>query len=343
MAILVTGGMGYIGSHTILELLDSGSDEIIIFDNLSNSKKDTLLSIKEISKKESSLTFIEGDLLDKECLKKIFGNFNVESVIHFASLKSVGESVENPLIYYSNNLVGTINLLDVMSTYEVKKIVFSSSATVYGDTTVLPIKEDSGLNTTNPYGTTKLVIEQILKDLSASDSQWNITILRYFNPIGAHESGLIGEDPLGKPNNIMPYINKVARGHLPFVNIFGNDYSTHDGTGVRDYIHVVDLAKGHIKALFNSNSEYNTGLNIYNLGTGKGYSVLELIRRYEKVNNVKVPYVFTERRSGDIDSCYADATKAKKELGWIAEKNLDDMCRDSWNFVNSSIDLLGTK
>lgn len=343
MAILVTGGMGYIGSHTILELLDSGSDEIIIFDNLSNSKKDTLLSIKEISEKESSLTFIEGDLLDKECLKTIFENYNVESVIHFASLKSVGESVENPLIYYSNNLVGTINLLDVMSTYEVKKIVFSSSATVYGDTTVLPIKEDSRLNTTNPYGTTKLVIEQILKDLSASDSQWNITILRYFNPIGAHECGLIGEDPLGKPNNIMPYINKVAKGHLPFVNIFGNDYSTHDGTGVRDYIHVVDLAKGHIKALFNSNSEYNTGLNIYNLGTGKGYSVLELIRRYEKVNNVKVPYVFTERRSGDIDSCYADATKAKKELGWIAEKNLDDMCRDSWNFVNSPIDVLGTK
>lgn len=331
MSILVTGGAGFIGSHTAVELLEDGED-IIIIDNFCNSSPDVLNKIKQITGKE--FKFYEVDLLDEEKLEKVFKENNVESVIHFAGLKAVGESVEKPITYYHNNITGTLILLKLMKKYNCKKIVFSSSATVYGNPKSLPIKEDFPLSTTNPYGSTKLMIEQILQDVNASDKDFSVAILRYFNPIGAHKSGLIGEVPNGIPNNVMPYILKVASGEYEMLTVFGNDYNTKDGTGVRDYIHVVDLAKGHLKALDRIRKE--TGVKIYNLGTGNGYSVLDLINNFEKVNGVMVNYKIGPRRSGDIDACYADASKAREELGWIAEKGIEDMCRDAWNFIKTN-------
>ena len=327
--VLVTGGTGYIGSHTVVELLNEGK-EVVVIDNFSNSNPDVIDSIKKITNKD--FKFYEMDYLDKEELEKVFEENDIESVINFAGFKAVGESVEKPLEYYHNNIGGAVILLETMKKYGVKKFVFSSSATVYGDPKVIPITEECEIGgTTNPYGTTKLFIEQILQDLYVSDNTWDICILRYFNPVGAHESGLIGEDPKGKPNNLMPYITKVAAGILPELSVFGNDYDTPDGTGVRDYIHVVDLAKGHLLALDKLNKE-NKGIFIYNLGTGKGYSVLEMIEAFKRVNNVDVPYKIVERRAGDIAMCYANPTKALKELEWKAEKNLEDMVRDAWNF-----------
>ena len=328
MAILITGGAGYIGSHVAVELLNKG-EEIIILDNFSNSKPEVLDRIKEITGKD--FKFYEVDMTDKKALDKVFFKQHIDSVIHFAGLKAVGESVEKPIEYYANNLISNLNLLELMKKYKCKKLVFSSSATVYGNPEQVPIKENASLSTTNPYGTTKLMMENILKDVAKADENFRIVILRYFNPIGAHESGLIGEDPEGVPNNLMPYITGVASGKLEVLNIFGNDYPTNDGTGVRDYIHVVDLAKGHLKAL--EKIELEKGLFIYNLGTGKGYSVLEILNTFERVNNVQVPYRIVERREGDIAECYADPTKAKEELHWEAEKNLEDMCRDAWNFM----------
>lgn len=329
MKVLVTGGCGYIGSHTVLELLKNDM-EVIIVDNLINSKKDVIDKIKKITNKD--VTFYEIDLCDKEKLRTVFENEKFDSVIHFAGLKAVGESVEKPLMYYENNLISTINLLDLMKEYNVKKIVFSSSATVYGNPKSLPIKEDFPLSTTNPYGTTKLMIETILKDLYNADNSFDITILRYFNPIGAHESGLLGEDPNGIPNNLMPYIVRVAVGKLPILNIFGDDYNTVDGTGVRDYIHVCDLADGHVLALKNKKN----GLKIYNLGTGKGTSVLELVNTFEHVNNVKVNRQIAPRRDGDIDACFASNELARNELGFNPKYTIEDMCRDSYNFVKNN-------
>lgn len=328
MKILVTGGIGYIGSHTAVELLDSNY-EIVIIDNLYNSKKETIDKIKQITKKD--FAFYEGDVCDKELLKKIFKKEKIDGVIHFAGYKAVGESVKKPLSYYRNNIDSTLSLLEVMEEFNVYNFVFSSSATVYGSPKKLPIKEDFPLSATNPYGQTKLMIEQILKDLSKSNNKWNIVILRYFNPIGAHKSGLIGEQPNGIPNNIMPYIMKVATGELEKVHVFGDDYDTNDGTGVRDYIHVVDLAKGHIKAI--KYLSVNRGIEVFNLGTGNGYSVLELINTVSLVNDIKVPYVIDERRTGDIDACYSDASKALEKLGWKAEKGIEEMCKDSYNFI----------
>lgn len=331
MAILVTGGLGFIGSHTIVELFESNNElEVVILDNLVNSDLINFENIKKIIKQHSKIKFVQADLLDKESLESIFIKNRIESVIHFASLKSVGESVSNPLHYYNNNVIGTINLLDKMKKFGIKNLVFSSSATVYGNPDALPIKEDNNLSTTNPYGATKLFIEQILKDLYESDNSWNIAILRYFNPIGAHKSGLIGENPRGVPNNIMPYINKVAKGEIPYLSVFGDDYETKDGTGLRDYIHVVDLAKGHVNAL--KKCEKNSGIIIYNLGTGKGYTVLELVKKFEEINSVKIPFVITSRRPGDVAACYADVTKVNQEMNWASEKNIEDMCKDSWNF-----------
>ncbi len=327
MSILVTGGAGYIGSHTCVELLNKNED-IIIVDNFSNSKEEALNRIKKITGKE--FKFYKVDIRDKEALKKVFEENTIDSVIHFAGLKAVGESVLKPIEYYINNISGSLVLFDVMKENNVKKIVFSSSATVYGNPSKVPITEDMPLSTTNPYGTTKLFIEQILKDIYVSDNTWSICLLRYFNPIGAHDSGLIGEDPQGIPNNLMPYISKVAIGELKKLNVFGNDYNTHDGTGVRDYIHVVDLALGHLKAL--DKIDESSGIYVYNLGTGIGYSVLDLVKTFEKVNNVKVNYEITARRPGDIAVCYADPTKAKEEMGWKANKNIEDMCKDSWKF-----------
>jgi len=327
--ILVTGGLGYIGSHTVVELCENKKD-VIIIDNLSNSKIDVLDKLKNITK--CDIKFYKGDICDKELLRKVFKENKIDSVIHFAGYKAVGESVEKPLLYYRNNIDSTLTLLEVMEEYDCRKIIFSSSATVYGKPASLPIYEDFPLSTTNPYGTTKLFIEQILKDLYTSNNKWDITILRYFNPIGAHQSGLIGEDPNGIPNNLMPYIVKVATGDLPCLNIFGDDYDTIDGTGVRDYIHVVDLARGHVLAL----TSQKTGLKIYNLGTGRGTSVLELVNTFEKVNNVKVPRKIVERRPGDIDACFASCDKAKEELGFVAERTITDMCRDSYNFVKKN-------
>ena len=331
MKILVTGGTGYIGSHTCVELLNNGY-EIVVIDNFSNSKREVVDKIKEITNKD--FIFYEGDVNDKELLSRIFKENKIDAVIHFAGFKAVGESVSKPLMYYHNNLESTINLLETMNEFNVKKIVFSSSATVYGKPDSLPIKEDFKLSTTNPYGTTKLMIEMILNDLYKSDNEWSIAILRYFNPIGAHESGLIGENPNDIPNNLMPYIMKVAVGELDHLNIFGNDYDTHDGTGVRDYIHVVDLARGHIKAIEKVLS--STGSDTYNLGTGTGYSVLDIVKAFESANNVKIPYEIVGRRPGDIDACYADPTKSLKLLGFKATKNLEDMCKDSYNFVRRS-------
>ena len=335
MSILVTGGAGFIGSHTVVELLETGED-IIIVDNFCNSSPDVLDKIKQITNKE--FKFYEVDLLDEEKLENIFKENDIESVIHFAGLKAVGESVEKPIEYYHNNITGTLILLKCMKKYNCKKIVFSSSATVYGSPKSLPIKEDFPLSTTNPYGSTKLMIEQILQDVAVADNSFSVAILRYFNPIGAHESGLIGEVPNGIPNNIMPYILKVASGEYKELTIFGNDYDTKDGTGVRDYIHVVDLAKGHLKALDKIRKE--TGVKIYNLGTGNGYSVLDLVTNFEKVNGVKVNYKIGARRPGDIAACYADPEKAKQELGWTAEKGIEEMCMDAWKFKKNKGDVL---
>lgn len=332
MSILVTGGAGYIGSHTVVELLNKG-DDVIVVDDFSNSKKDVLKCIKEITNKD--FKFYEIDYTNREKLEEVFKeNKDIESVIHFAGYKSVSESVLKPLQYYINNVSGTLVLLDIMKKYNVKKLVFSSSATVYGNPEVVPITEECKTgDAMNPYGTTKVFIEQILKDLYNSDNSWDIAILRYFNPIGAHESGLLGEDPQGIPNNLMPYIVRVAQGALKELSVFGNDYDTPDGTGVRDYIHVVDLAKGHIKAIEKLNKE-NKGIYIYNLGTGKGYSVLEIIKVFCCETNKKVPYKIVGRRPGDIAICYSNPKKAEEELGFKATKTLEDMCKDSWNFIN---------
>ena len=329
MKVLVTGGCGYIGSHMVVDLLNDNI-EVVIVDNLVNSKRDVVDKIKKITNK--SVTFYEYDLCDKEKLASVFEKENIDSVIHFAGLKAVGESVEKPLIYYENNLISTINLLNCMKKYNVKKLVFSSSATVYGNPEKLPIKEDFPLKTTNPYGTTKLMIEMILKDLYQADNTFDITILRYFNPIGADKSGLLGEDPNGIPNNLMPYIVKVATNKLPVLNIFGSNYNTVDGTGVRDYIHVLDLTYGHLLALKNK----KTGLKIYNLGTGHGTSVLELVNMFERVNNVTINKKFTERREGDIDACYASTDLAREELGFSPRYTLEDMCLDSYNYVKNN-------
>lgn len=330
MKILVTGGAGYIGSHTCVELLNEGF-EVVVIDNFSNSKRSSLDAIKKITSKD--FKFYEIDYLDKDALNKVFEENKIDAVINFAGFKAVGESVQKPIEYYTNNISGALNLLDVMRKHNVKKFVFSSSATVYGNPEKIPLTEDCKIGgTTNPYGTSKLFIEQILKDIYASDNSWDIIILRYFNPVGAHESGLIGEDPKGIPNNLMPYIAKVATKELKELSVFGNDYNTPDGTGVRDYIHVVDLAKGHVLAL-NKLEKEGKGLFIYNLGTGTGYSVLDLVHAYEKANNVKVPYKIAPRRDGDIATCYSDPTKAKNELGFVATKTIEDMCHDSYKFV----------
>ena len=331
MKVLVTGGTGYIGSHTAVELLNSGY-EIVIIDNFSNSKSDVLDKIKLITNKD--FKFYEGNVCNKDSLRKIFNENKIDAVIHFAGYKAVGESVKKPIMYYRNNIDSTLSLIEVMNEFNCKKIVFSSSATVYGNPTTLPIKEDFPLSTTNPYGSTKLMIENILRDLYISDNDWSIALLRYFNPIGAHVSGLIGENPKGIPNNLMPYIVKVANKELDELSIFGNDYDTPDGTGVRDYIHVVDLAKGHIKAI--EKILKDKGIDAYNLGTGIGYSVLDLVTTFEKVNNIKVPYKITDRRPGDIASCYADSSYALEKLNWKAEKGIEEMCRDSYNFVLNS-------
>lgn len=333
MSVLVTGGAGYIGSHTVVELLNENK-EVIVVDNFSNSKPEMLDKIKKITNKD--FKFYELDYSNKEKMDKVFAENKIDSVIHFAGYKAVGESVEKPIEYYTNNVSGTLNLLDVMRKHNVKTIIFSSSATVYGDPEIVPITEMCKIGgTTNPYGSSKLFIEQILKDVYKSDNTWDICILRYFNPIGSHESGIIGEEPQGRPNNLMPYIVRVASGELEELSIFGNDYNTPDGTGVRDYIHVVDLAKGHIKALEKLEKE-KSGIYIYNLGTGKGYSVLDMVHAFEKTTGQKIKYKITERRAGDIATCYADATKAKEELNWVAEKTLEDMCRDSWNYIKIS-------
>ena len=328
MRILVTGGTGYIGSHTCIELLKNGY-EVVLIDNLINSKESVVGKIEKLSGK--SVKFYKCDILDEEGMDRVFSEQKIDAVIHFAGLKAVGESVAKPITYYHNNITGTLLLCRVMRKRGCKNIVFSSSATVYGAPKSVPIKEDFPLSTTNPYGSTKLMIENILRDIYVSDNEWNITLLRYFNPIGAHESGLIGEEPNGIPNNLMPYIVKVAAGQLPYLNVFGNDYPTHDGTGVRDYIHVCDLAVGHIKALENLG-----GVRVYNLGTGRGYSVLDIVKAFEKANGVKVPYIIKDRRPGDIAECYADPTKAKNELGWVAVHGIEDMCSSSWNFLLTS-------
>lgn len=331
MTVLVTGGAGYIGSHTVIELLNSGN-QVIIVDNFYNSQPEVLKRIKELSGKD--FKFYELDVLNREELTKIFEENKIDSVIHFAGYKAVGESVEKPLEYYHNNLTSTFILCEVMKKFGVKNLVFSSSATVYGLNNISPLKEGLPLSTTNPYGTTKLMIEQILNDLWNSDKEWSIALLRYFNPIGAHESGRIGENPNGIPNNLMPYITQVAVGKREKLSVFGSDYDTVDGTGVRDYIHVVDLAKGHIKAL-EKHSKINK-IEAYNLGAGKGYSVLQLVEAFEKANGVKIPYAISERRAGDVATCYADSSKAKEQLGWEAEKTIEDMCKDSWNWQSNN-------
>ncbi len=333
MAILLPGGAGYIGSHTAVELLNAGK-EVIILDNFSNSKPEVLDKIKTITGKD--FKFYEIDYLDKEKLEKVFEENKIDAVLNFAGYKAVGESVQKPLEYYMNNITGCIVLLQTMKKYGVKKFIFSSSATVYGEPERIPLTEDCKTGgTTNPYGTSKLFIEQILQDLYKSDNSWDICILRYFNPVGAHESGLIGEEPQGIPNNLMPYVARVAAGTLKELSVFGDDYNTPDGTGVRDYIHVVDLAKGHVKALEKLYKEQE-GIFIYNLGTGTGYSVLDMVKAFEKATEKNVPYKIAPRREGDIATCYADPKKAKEELGWEATKTLDDMCKDSWNYIETN-------
>lgn len=329
MNILISGALGYIGSHTIIELLKDKDISIIAIDNLANS----VLEIKDVIEKVSkrNIEFYNIDLVDFDELDNLFQTKKIDLVIHFAALKSVGESVKKPLEYYNNNIIGTLNLLTIMKKYNIKRFIFSSSATVYGESDVMPVHEELPISVaTNPYGRTKTMIEEILKDIYISDSSWNIVILRYFNPVGAHNSGLIGELPKGIPNNIMPYISKVANGELEYVNIFGNDYNTFDGTGIRDYIHVVDLAKGHIAAM--KKLKGSSGFNIYNLGTGNGYSVLEIIKTFSKVSGKEIKYKFCDRRKGDVGISYANSSKAKRELGWSAEKTLEDMCRDFWRW-----------
>lgn len=331
MAILVTGGAGFIGSHTCVELLENGY-EVVIVDNFINSKPEALNRIKQITGKD--FKFYEADLLDKAAVETIFIENKIDAVIHFAGLKAVGESVAQPIRYYHNNITGTLILCQVMQEAGVKKIVFSSSATVYGSPKTVPIREDFPLHTTNPYGSTKLMIENILQDIFVADNEWSIALLRYFNPIGAHKSGLIGEDPNGIPNNLMPYIAQVAAGKLEVLSVFGDDYDTKDGTGVRDYIHVVDLAQGHIKAV--EKVLGGSGVDAYNLGTGIGYSVLDMVHAFETANNVKVNYKIAPRRPGDIAVCFADPKKAKELLGWQAQFGIEDMCRDSWKFVKQN-------
>ncbi len=334
MSILVTGGAGYIGSHTCVELLNAGY-EVVVVDNLYNSCEEALERVKKITGKD--LTFYEADILDKEALTKIFEKETIDSVIHFAGLKAVGESVVKPLEYYHNNITGTLTLCEVMRSFGVKNIVFSSSATVYGDPAFIPITEQCPKGTcTNPYGWTKWMLEQILTDLHTADNEWNVILLRYFNPIGAHESGLIGEDPKGIPNNLVPYITQVAVGKLEKLGVFGDDYDTPDGTGVRDYIHVVDLAKGHVKAI--AKLVDKQGVLTYNLGTGNGYSVLDIVKAFSKACGKEIPYEIKPRRAGDISTCYSDATLAKEALGWVAEKTLDDMCADSWRWQKNNPD-----
>lgn len=329
MRILVTGGAGYIGSHTVVELMQEGH-EVVIVDNFYNSKPEALDNIAKITGKRPA--FYEVDCCDLEAMEKVFQDNQIDGAIHFAGYKAVGESVQKPMEYYQNNLLSTLVLCQLLRKYNCKNLIFSSSATVYGNPHTVPIQEDFPLGpTTNPYGTTKLMIENILRDIYISDDQWNIVLLRYFNPIGAHESGLLGEDPNGIPNNLVPYISKVAVGELECLGVFGNDYDTPDGTGVRDYIHVVDLAKGHVKALKKLVGDH--GVYTYNLGTGHGYSVLDIVKAYEKANNVKVNYEIKPRRAGDIATCYADPTKAREELDWVAEKTLEDMCKDAYNFI----------
>ena len=320
MKILVTGGAGFIASHTNVELLNAGYD-VVVVDNLVNSSRESVARVEELTGKK--ISFYEEDLLNEKAIDAIFEKENIDSVIHFAALKAVGESCQIPLRYFDNNLTGTLNLLKVMEKHGVKSIVFSSSATVYGKPESVPIREDFPLSVSNPYGRTKLIIEDMLRDIYKSDNEWDIALLRYFNPIGAHESGMIGENPHGIPNNLLPYVAKVAAGQLECVNVFGDDYDTPDGTGVRDYIHVVDLATGHIKA---------PGLVTYNLGTGVGYSVLDIIKNFEKACGKEIPYKITPRRPGDIDMCYADPTKAKEELGWEATRSIDKMCEDAWRW-----------
>ncbi|MGG0593571.1 UDP-glucose 4-epimerase GalE [Priestia megaterium] len=331
MAILVTGGAGYIGSHTCVELLNEGH-EIIVVDNFSNSKLESLKRVSEITGKLFKIYNV--DLLNQKELEGVFSENKIEAVIHFAGLKAVGESVSIPLWYYHNNLTGTFILCELMKKYGVKNLVFSSSATVYGSTNQVPISEDTPIGAVNPYGRTKQMIEEILRDLYISDQTWSIALLRYFNPIGAHESGLIGEDPNGTPNNLMPYISQVAVGKLQSLNVFGSDYSTKDGTGVRDYIHVVDLAKGHLKAL--EKVQFSKGVDAYNLGTGKGYSVLEMVKAFEIASGKKVSYTITNRRPGDAAICFADASKAKIELGWVAAKGISEMCEDTWRWQKNN-------
>ena len=331
MAILITGGAGYIGTHTMVELLNAGR-ELVVVDNFCNSKPCSLERVKQITGKD--FKFYEVDLLDREALEKVFAENEIDSCIHFAGLKAVGESVAKPLWYYNNNITGTLILLETMQKYGAKRIVFSSSATVYGKPASVPITEDFPLSTTNPYGETKLMIERILKDLYVSDPEWSISVLRYFNPIGAHKSGLIGEDPQGIPNNLLPYVAQVATGKRECLSVFGNDYNTPDGTGVRDYIHVVDLAAAHLKAL--ERAEKVTGIDYFNVGTGPGYSVLDLIHAYEQTTGAKINYKIVDRRPGDIDECYANPKKAYEMLGWKAQYNIEDMCRDSYNWQSKN-------
>jgi len=325
--ILVTGGAGYIGSHTCIELLTVGY-ELVVLDNLSNASRESIKRVEEIT--GSTISFVEGDVRNQGLLRRIFAEFKIEAVFHFAGFKSVGESGARPLRYYDNNVAGSVTLFKTMAAFGCKRLVFSSSATVYGDPASVPVREDFPLRTTNPYGTSKLIIEGVLKDVHSSDSAWSIGILRYFNPVGAHKSGLIGEDPNGIPNNLVPFISKVAVGQLDKLRVFGNDYATPDGTGVRDYIHVVDLAKGHVKAF-----EYLMNVPQFltvNLGTGRGYSVLEMVHAFEKASGKPIPYMFAPRRSGDIAQCYADSTYAEEALGWKAELDLDRMCEDAWRW-----------
>jgi UDP-glucose 4-epimerase len=331
MSVLITGGSGFIGVHVCIELLCSGY-EVVMIDNFINSKPEALRRIREISGQD--FKFYEMDLLDKPRLEEVFRENNITAVIHLAGLKAVGESVESPLKYYRNNIVGSLILLETMNAFRVKRIVFSSSATVYGNQTQVPISEDSALEANNPYGRTKLIVEDILRDLRASDNDWSVVLLRYFNPIGAHQSGRIGEDPNGTPNNLTPYITQVAVGRLKEIKVFGNNYPTPDGTGVRDYIHVVDLAVGHVKAL--QKVLRDTGLEAYNLGTGCGHSVLEMIKTFEKVTGQKIPFKFEERRPGDSAICFADPHKAEEELGWVAKFGVEEMCRDAWRWQSNN-------
>ena len=332
MTILVTGGAGYIGSHTVVELQNSGYD-VVVVDNLSNSSKESLKRVEAITGK--AVKFFEADILDRDAMNKILDENKVDACIHFAGLKAVGESVAKPWEYYENNIAGTLVLVDVMRKHGVKNIIFSSSATVYGDPAFIPITEECPKGVcTNPYGWTKSMLEQVLTDIQKADPEWNVILLRYFNPIGAHKSGTIGENPNGIPNNLMPYVTQVAVGKREKLTVFGNDYDTPDGTGVRDYIHVVDLAKGHVKAL--KKIEEKVGLKVYNLGTGVGYSVLDIVKNFEEANGVKIPYVIGPRRPGDIATCYSSADKAKEELGWTAENGIREMCQDSWNWQKNN-------